>query len=145
MMNITGKSVKAIALGKMGEDSGIPAPLLEFTEGDIARITFHNKLDTETSIHWHGLLVPNNQDGVPHVTNPPIAANSTYTYEFPIKQSGTYWYHSHTGLQEQRGVYGPIVIHPKQENLQYDHEQVLVLSDWTNRNPQEIMHILKHS
>jgi FtsP/CotA-like multicopper oxidase with cupredoxin domain len=141
--NISGKNVKVIALGKTGERPTIPAPTLEFVEGDTAKVILHNNLDEETSIHWHGLIVPNNQDGVPYLTNPPIKARSTYTFNFPIKQSGTYWYHSHTSLQEQRGVYGAIVIHPLHEDLAYDIDQLVVLSDWTNRDPNQIMNRLK--
>jgi FtsP/CotA-like multicopper oxidase with cupredoxin domain len=96
------KPVRALTL-----NGGIPGPTLRFREGDTARIRVHNRLqDEETSIHWHGLLVPNIQDGVPYVTTPPIEAGTTHTFEFPLKHAGTYWYHSHTGLQEQRGVYG---------------------------------------
>jgi FtsP/CotA-like multicopper oxidase with cupredoxin domain len=91
-------------------NGGIPGPTLRFREGDIARIRVHNKMSVETSIHWHGLLVPPGMDGVPYVSFPPIKAGATFTYEFPIRQSGTYWYHSHTSLQEQSGVYGSIVI-----------------------------------
>ena len=143
IVNVTGKSVQVIALGKIGEEAGVPAPTLEFTEGDIARITFTNNIDRETSVHWHGILVPNDQDGVPGLTTPGIKPGQSYTYAFPIRQSGTYWYHSHTDLQEQEGVYGAIVIHPQTESLKYDREEVLVLNDWTNRDPKEIMRILK--
>lgn len=122
-------------------NGGIPGPTLRFEEGDIARIRVHNRLPKETtSIHWHGLLVPNAQDGVPDVTTPKIAAGTTHTFEFPLKHSGTYWYHSHTGLQEQRGVYGSIVIEPRGKKDLPD--QVLVLSDWTRENPYEVMRTL---
>ncbi len=141
-MNFTGKNVKGITLSNAGESGEIPGPTLEFTEGDNAVITIHNNLNEETSIHWHGLLVPNDQDGVPHITNKPIKGHSSYTYRFPIKQNGTYWYHSHTSLQEQKGVYGPIVIHAKNE-VKYDYDQVVLFSDWTNENPNEVMRDLK--
>ncbi len=97
-----------------------------------------------TSIHWHGILLPNRQDGVPFVNNPPIEPGQTVHFKFPIKQSGTYWFHSHSALQEQRGLYGSIVITPKEgELLATDRDRVVVLSDWTNENPNEVMQTLK--
>ncbi len=133
------KAVRALTL-----NGGIPGPTLRFREGDTARIRVHNRLkNEETSIHWHGLLVPNLQDGVPYVTTPPIEAGTTRTFEFPLKHSGTYWYHSHTGLQEQRGVYGSIVIEPKGgEPAKANRDHVVVLSDWTRENPNEVMRTL---
>lgn len=133
-----GGEVDAIAI-----NDSIPAPTLEFDEGDTARIVVKNDLDTETSIHWHGVLVPPEMDGVPLVSFPPIPAKSEFVYEFPIRQAGTYWYHSHTDLQEQRGLFGAIVIHPREERYQVDRDYVLVLSDWTNRNPNEILRLLR--
>lgn len=126
-------------------NGGIPGPTLRFREGDIARIRVHNRLAGETtSIHWHGLLVPNSQDGVPEVTTPPIQPGTTQAFEFPLRQSGTYWYHSHTGLQEQRGVYGSIVIEPRGgEPVKAGREQVVVLSDWTRESPEEVMRTLR--
>lgn len=133
-----GKPVRALTI-----NGGIPGPTLFFTEGDTARITVHNTLvDQETSIHWHGLLVPNEMDGVPYLTTPPIAPGGSRVYEFLVRQSGTYWYHSHTGLQEQRGVYGSIVIQPRTPDVEVDREHVVVLSDWTNEHPQEVMRTL---
>ena len=85
-------------------NGSIPGPVLRFTEGDFARIHVTNKMDVDTSIHWHGILVPPEMDGVPYISFPPIAPGKTFTYEFPIRQSGTYWYHSHTSLQER--IYG---------------------------------------
>jgi len=138
-MNISGKNVKAMSI-----NDTIPGPVLRFREGDTARIRIKNNMDLETSVHWHGLLLPNRQDGVPYVTNPPIEPGKTSVYEFPIKQSGTYWYHSHTSLQEQRGVYGSIVITPKDgERVSSDQDKVIVLSDWTNENPNEVLRSLK--
>lgn len=133
------KPVRALTL-----NGGIPGPTLRFREGDTARIRVHNRLkNEETSIHWHGLLLPNVQDGVPHVTTPPIQPGTTHTFEFPLKHAGTYWYHSHTGLQEQRGVYGSIVIEPKGgESAKADRDHVVVLSDWTRENPNEVMRTL---
>jgi FtsP/CotA-like multicopper oxidase with cupredoxin domain len=135
-----GKKVRGLTI-----NGTIPGPTLRFREGDTARIRVHNKLNREeTSLHWHGLLVPNNQDGVPHLTTPPIPPGHSFTYEFPLRQSGTYWFHSHTGLQEQRGVLGSIVVEPRGgEPVHADREQVLVLTDWTNEDPGEILRTLK--
>jgi FtsP/CotA-like multicopper oxidase with cupredoxin domain len=139
-VNITGKEVD-FALTVNG---GIPAPTLEFTEGDTAEIIVRNKLKFgEVSIHWHGLLLPPEEDGVPYVNTPPIFAGQERTFKFPIRQNGTYWYHSHTGLQEQKGVYGPIVIHPKKETIKADKEAVVVLSDWSDENADQIVKNLR--
>ena len=124
-------------------NGGIPGPTLEFNEGDLAIINVTNKMDEETSVHWHGLILPNFYDGVPYLTTPPIKANTTFQYRIPINQSGTYWYHSHTMLQEQKGVYGSIVIHPKEKTLDYDKDLVVVLSDWTNEKPMNVLRNLK--
>ncbi len=137
-VNFTGKEVMGMTV-----NGTIPGPTLEFTEGEQAVIHVTNKMDVETSVHWHGILLPNFQDGVPYLTTPPIKPGTTFTYEFPIKQSGTYWYHSHTMLQEQSGVFGSIVIQPKEKNLGYDKELVLMLSDWTNEKPKDVMRTLK--
>ena len=137
-VHFTGKAKQAMAI-----NNSIPAPALYFREGDTAVIHVTNQMNVESSIHWHGILLPNFQDGVPYLTTPPILSGQSLTYKFPLKQSGTYWYHSHTGLQEQRGLYGGIVIEPKQKRYQYDHNLVLVLSDWTDENPNEVMRNLK--
>jgi len=122
----------------------IPGPLLRLREGQNVRISVDNRLDEGTSIHWHGFILPFQMDGVPGVSFPGIKARSTFVYEFPIKQSGTYWYHSHSGLQEQLGHYGPVVIDPAGvDPVAYDREHVIVLSDWTFRHPHEIMTKLK--
>lgn len=125
-------------------NGGIPGPTLRFREGDTAVLRVHNHLKKEeTSIHWHGLLVPNSEDGVPYLTTPPIKPGTSRTFRFPLRHSGTYWYHSHTGLQEQRGVYGSIVVTPRGgEKVKSDQDHVLVLSDWTNENPKEVMRTL---
>lgn len=133
-----GRSVQAIAI-----NNSTPGPVLRFQKGDTARIFVKNLLDVETSVHWHGILLPNDQDGVPNLTNPPIAPGETYVYEFPITHTGTYWYHSHIGLQEQRGVYGAIIIDDLSRTPIPDTEHVLVLSDWTNENPDEVLRFLK--
>ena len=138
MVNKAGKEVKGMTV-----NGGIPGPTLEFTEGEYAVIYVKNEMSVETSIHWHGLLLPNFYDGVPYLSTPPIEPGKTLKYEFAIKQNGTYWYHSHTMLQEQSGVYGSIVIQPKEKTLEYDKEQVLVLSDWTNEKPRDVLRFLK--
>ena len=121
----------------------VPGPTLRFTVGDEAVIRVHNRMRTETSIHWHGVLLPNAQDGVPYLTTPPIAPGTTFTYRFPVKHAGTYWYHSHTGLQEQGGVYGSLVFSPAEgEPVKADRDHVVVLSDWTDENPYEVMRTL---
>jgi len=137
-MKLAGKSVKALSI-----NGGIPGPTLKFKVGDIARIKVTNKLSKETtSIHWHGLLVPNKEDGVPYLTTAPIKPGNDHVFEFELKHAGTYWYHSHTGLQEQRGVYGSIVVEALDEIIKVDHEYVLVLSDWTNEKPADVMKTL---
>jgi CopA family copper-resistance protein len=122
----------------------IPAPLIRLREGQNVRILVDNRLGEDTSIHWHGLLVPFQMDGVPGVSFPGIPARSTFTYEFPIRQSGTYWYHSHSGLQEQVGHYGPMIIDPAgAEPVAFDREHVIVLSDWSFLHPHRIFTRLK--
>jgi FtsP/CotA-like multicopper oxidase with cupredoxin domain len=133
-----GQPTKVLAL-----NGGTPGPVLRFREGDVARVTVVNRLtDETTSIHWHGLLVPNLEDGVPEVTTPLILPGQSRTFEFLIRQHGTYWYHSHTGHQKQRGVYGAIVIEPKRPRLTADHDEVVVLSDWTDETPTEVQRTL---
>ncbi len=137
ILNNRGKKRRALAI-----NGSIPAPTLFFTEGDTAIIHVHNLLRHSTSTHWHGLLLPNEQDGVPYLTTAPIKGGTTHTFRFPITHSGTYWYHSHTALQEQAGLYGSIVIQPR--NYQPSmREEVVLLSDWTNERPSEVMRSLK--
>jgi FtsP/CotA-like multicopper oxidase with cupredoxin domain len=137
-IKITDREVKAMTI-----NDSMPGPTLRFKVGDTAEIHVSNEMEVETSIHWHGILLPNFQDGVPYVTTPPIMPNTTFTYEFPIKHSGTYWYHSHTGLQEQRGVFGSIVIEPEMPLVKADIDHVVVISDWTDENPDEVLRTLK--
>lgn len=138
LVNFTGKNRKGLAI-----NGSIPAPTLYFQVGDTAVIRVHNHLQKQqTSTHWHGLLLPNEQDGVPYLTTAPIEPNTTHTFRFPITHAGTYWYHSHTMFQEQLGLYGSIVIDP-QEQKDDIKEQVLILSDWTDENPKEVMRSLK--
>jgi FtsP/CotA-like multicopper oxidase with cupredoxin domain len=140
MVNKAGKEVKGMTV-----NGTIPGPTLEFTEGEYAVIYVKNEMSEETSVHWHGLLLPNFYDGVPYLNTPPIEPGHTQKYEFPIKQSGTYWYHSHTMLQEQSGVFGSIVIKPKKQTLTYDKDLVLMLSDWTNEKPMNVLRNLKRA
>lgn len=122
----------------------IPAPLIRLREGQRFRMSVTNRLEEDTSIHWHGLLVPFAMDGVPGVSFPGIRPGETFVYDFPIRQSGTYWYHSHSGLQEQQGHYGPIVIDPADADpVPYDREHVIVLSDWSFLHPHQIITRLK--
>ncbi len=136
-------TLAGVTTNGMTINGGIPGPTLEFNEGDLAIINVTNKMDEETSVHWHGLILPNFYDGVPYLTTPPIKPNTTFQYKIPINQSGTYWYHSHTMLQEQKGVYGSIVIKPKEKTLDYDKDLVVVLSDWTNEKPINVLRNLK--
>jgi FtsP/CotA-like multicopper oxidase with cupredoxin domain len=133
-----GKPVQVLTI-----NGGTPGPVLRFREGDVARITVTNGLaDDTTSLHWHGLLVPNLEDGVPGVTTPIIAPGKSRTFEFLVRQHGTYWYHSHTGHQLQRGVRGSIVIEPKTPTIRADHDQVVMIGDWTNEHPEEVQRTL---
>jgi FtsP/CotA-like multicopper oxidase with cupredoxin domain len=142
-VNMSGKKQVDFSLTVNG---GIPAPTLEFTEGDDAEIVVRNELansNEDVSIHWHGILLPPLEDGVPFVNTPPIYPGKSRTFKFPIRQSGTYWYHSHTMLQEQKGVFGAIVIHPKKESISADKEAVVLLSDWSDENADQIIRNLK--
>jgi CopA family copper-resistance protein len=122
----------------------IPAPLIRLRQGQNVRLVVENHLNEDTSIHWHGLIVPFQMDGVPGVSFPGIKPHSTFTYEFPLKQAGTYWYHSHSGLQEQVGHYGPLIIDPAgPDPIASDREHVLVLSDWSFLHPHQILTRLK--
>src|SRR5262245_46950472 len=117
----------------------IPGPEIRLKEGDLFRVLVENRLtDSPTSIHWHGLLDPAAMDGVPDISNAPIAPGRMYVYEYPIRQSGTYWYHSHVGLQEQQGCYGAFIIEPAHEPLRTEHDAVILLGDWLHRNPDEV-------
>lgn len=145
LVNFTGKLKRAIAV-----NGQIPMPALSFTEGDTAEIHVHNQLSEETSLHWHGLFVPNREDGVPYLTQMPIQPHSSYTYRFPIIQHGTHWYHSHTGLQEQIGMYGMLILNKRREdNLNRPGIDDLptvpvILSEWTDMKP-ETVHRLLHN
>lgn len=130
-VRFSGKSKRAIAV-----NGSIPMPTLTFTEGDIAEIVVHNHLNEDTSLHWHGLILPNQFDGVPYLTQMPIKPHTTHVYRFPLVQHGTHWYHSHSGLQEQIGMYGAFIIHKRNEgNLP---TLPVVISEWTDMNPKEV-------
>ncbi len=138
-INVTGRERPALAI-----NGQIPGPVLRFKEGEDVTINVTNRLAVDTSIHWHGLLLPYTQDGVPGISFPGIKPGETFTYRFTVKQSGTYWYHSHSGLQEQAGVYGPIVIEPNgREPFKVDREYVVMLSDWTDEKPEAVLSNLK--
>ena len=125
-------------------NGSLPAPLLRWREGDTVTLRVTNRLDEDTSIHWHGILLPFEMDGVPGVTFPGIRPGETFTYRFPVRQAGTYWYHSHSGLQEPLGHYGPLIIDPAQpEPAPFDREHVLVLSDWAFVHPHRLFDQLK--
>jgi FtsP/CotA-like multicopper oxidase with cupredoxin domain len=113
-----------------GYNGGVPGPEIRVSEGDTLRVNVLNRLPADTTIHWHGLPVPNAMDGVPHITQPPIESRKEFTYEFVVPTAGTYVYHSHVGLQLDRGLYGPLIVEPKKEELDYDREYILLLDDW---------------
>jgi CopA family copper-resistance protein len=139
-VNYSGRPARAVTV-----NGGVPGPVLRFREGDRARIHVHNRLRVPTSIHWHGVLVPPGMDGVPYISFPPIAPATNFTYEFPIRQAGTYWYHSHSELQEQKGLYGAIVIEPSHghQRVRADRDYPVVLSDWTDEDPHAVQRELK--
>lgn len=137
--DVNGRAGHAIAV-----NGTIPAPLIRLREGDHVRLSVTNHLDEDTSIHWHGLIVPFEMDGVPGISFPGIKAHETFVYEFTLKQAGTYWYHSHSGLQEQVGHYGPLIIDPAgTDPIAYDREHVIVLSDWSFMHPHKLFSRLK--
>jgi FtsP/CotA-like multicopper oxidase with cupredoxin domain len=125
-------------------NGGVPGPLLRWREGDTVTLRVRNRLKDSTSIHWHGILLPANMDGVPGLSFHGIEPGGVYVYQFKVRQNGTYWYHSHSGLQEQAGVYGPLVIDAKDpEPFHYDRDYVVMLSDWSDEDPTRLMKTLK--
>ncbi|MCB0324762.1 MAG: copper resistance system multicopper oxidase [Bdellovibrionales bacterium] len=139
LLPIDGKEGSAITV-----NGTLPAPLLRWREGEEVTLRVTNNLEEDTSIHWHGILLPFQMDGVPGVTFPGIRPGETFTYHFPVRQSGTYWYHSHSGLQEQLGHYGPLIIDPKgTDPIDCDREYVVVFSDWTFTDPYRLFAQLK--
>ena len=146
MVNYAGREKPAIAV-----NGQIPMPTLSFTEGDTAEIYVHNHLKESTSLHWHGVFLPNKEDGVPYLTQMPIAPGKTHVYRFPIIQSGTHWYHSHSGLQEQIGMYGSFIMHKRKNDPAFREgiddlpEIPLMLSEWTNYDPDNINRMLHYA
>lgn len=140
------KDKRAIAV-----NGQIPMPTLEFTEGDTAEIVVHNQLKENTSLHWHGVFLPNKEDGVPYLTQKPIEPGETYTYRFPIIQNGTHWYHSHSGLQEQIGMYGNFIMHKRTTDKTYrkgiDNLPAIpiILSEWTDLKPENVERMLHNA
>lgn len=146
IVNFTGKQKRAIAV-----NGQIPMPTLTFTEGDTAEIHVHNRLKESTSLHWHGLYLPNKEDGVPYLTQMPIEPNTKHIYRFPIIQNGTHWYHSHSGLQEQIGMYGSMVLLKREDDPNFrngidDLPTVpIILSEWTDLNPNNVHRMLHNA
>ncbi|PNA95303.1 copper oxidase [Pseudomonas sp. FW305-130] len=138
-VNITGRPRTALTL-----NNSLPGPLLRWREGDTVTLRVRNRLAQDTSIHWHGIILPANMDGVPGLSFAGIEPGGDYLYQFTLRQSGTYWYHSHSGLQEQAGVYGAIVIEPREpEPHRYQRDHVLLFSDWSDQAPEKLMATLK--
>jgi len=138
-VNFTGRPSVATTI-----NGSVPGPILRWREGDDVTISVTNRLKEQTSIHWHGIRTPSDMDGVPGLSFPGIAAGETFVYRFPVRQRGTYWCHSHSGFQEQTGHYAPIIIDPKGEDpIKYDREYVVMLSDWTDQNPETVFSNLK--
>ncbi|HFQ8051497.1 TPA: copper resistance system multicopper oxidase [Pseudomonas putida] len=138
-VNITGRPRTALTI-----NNSLPGPLLRWREGDTVTLRVRNRLAQDTSIHWHGIILPANMDGVPGLSFAGIEPGGDYRYQFTLRQSGTYWYHSHSGLQEQAGVYGAIVIEPHEpEAHRYQRDHVLLFSDWSDQAPEQLMATLK--
>lgn len=139
-VNFTGQERRAITV-----NGSLPAPVLRFKEGDELTFNVRNTLSEDTSIHWHGFILPAAMDGVPGFSFHGIHPGETFSYKFPIRQSGTYWYHSHSAMQEARGLYGAIIVEPREsEPFQYDRDHVILLSDWSDEAPQRILAKLKN-
>ena len=137
--NVTGRA--RIATGVNGS---VPGPILRWREGDTVTVNVTNRLNETSSIHWHGIFLPSEMDGVPGLSFHGIAPGETFTYRFPVKQSGTYWYHSHSGMQEQTGMYGALLITPRErEPYAYDRDYVILLSDWTDEDPMTLVSNIK--
>lgn len=138
-VNFTGRWRTAITV-----NGSLPAPVLRFREGDTLTLRVRNTLEEDTSIHWHGFILPANMDGVPGLSFHGIHPGETFTYTFPLQQSGTYWYHSHSAMQEARGLYGAIIVEPREpEPFHYDREHVILLSDWSDTDPHRILSNLR--
>ncbi|QYJ24396.1 copper resistance system multicopper oxidase [Achromobacter sp. ES-001] len=138
-VNFTGASRSATTV-----NGQLPAPLLRWREGDTVTLHVTNRLREQTSIHWHGILLPSDMDGVPGLSFGGIDPGQTFTYRFPVRQSGTYWYHSHSGFQEQTGLYGAIVIDPHHPPaIAADRDYTVLLSDWTDEDPMRVFNKLR--
>jgi CopA family copper-resistance protein len=138
-VNMTGREKIATTV-----NGSLPAPILRWKEGDTVTLRVKNNLSHDSSIHWHGMILPTGMDGVPGLSFAGIKPGETFTYSFDVNQSGTYWYHSHSGFQEQSGVYGAIVIDPKEADpVAYDRDHVVILSDWTDEVPEKVYAKLK--
>jgi len=138
-VNFTGKNRFATAV-----NGSVPGPILRWKEGETVTLDVTNNLEESSSIHWHGIILPTEMDGVPGISFDGIAPGQTFRYRFPVQQSGTFWYHSHSGFQEQTGHYGSIIIDPiSPEPFSYDREYVIMLSDWSDEDPQDIYTKLK--
>lgn len=138
-VTITGAKRTALTI-----NGSLPGPLLRWREGDTVTLRVRNQLDEATSIHWHGIILPATMDGVPGLSFSGIAPDGLYEYRFKVQQHGTYWYHSHSGFQEQRGVYGPLIIEPREpEAFAYDRDYVVMLTDWSDEKPEHILSTLK--
>ena len=125
-------------------NGSLPAPTLRWREGDTVTLRVTNRLAVDTSIHWHGILLPYRMDGVPGISFRGIAPGETFVYRFEVRQAGTYWYHAHSGMQEQTGLYGAIIIDPAGgERMHADRDHVVLLSDWTDEDPMRVLHKLK--
>ena len=146
IVNFTGKSKRAISV-----NGRIPMPTLTFTQGDTAEIHVHNELKESTSLHWHGLILPNKEDGVPYLTQMPIEPRTTHVYRFPIVQNGTHWYHSHSGLQEQIGMYGSMILNKRNDDPTFrkgiDDLPTLpvIISEWTDYDPNNVHRMLHNA
>ena len=146
LVNFTGKTKRAIAV-----NGQIPMPTLTFTQGDTAEIHVYNELKEATSLHWHGLILPNKEDGVPYLTQMPIEPNTTHVYRFPIVQNGTHWYHSHSGLQEQIGMYGSMILNKRSDDTTFrkgidDLPTIpVIISEWTDYNPNNVHRMLHNA
>ncbi|WP_318640159.1 multicopper oxidase domain-containing protein [Flavobacterium ardleyense] len=146
LVNFSGKEKRGIAV-----NGQIPMPTLTFTEGDIAEIVVHNKSKESTSLHWHGIYLPNKEDGVPHLTQMPIMPGESFTYKFPVIQNGTHWYHSHSGFQEQIGMYGSLIMLKRKDDSTFrqgidDLPSVpIILSEWTDIKPENVQRMLRNA
>ncbi|WP_395092656.1 multicopper oxidase domain-containing protein [Vaginella massiliensis] len=146
LVNYAGKEKRAIAV-----NGQIPMPTLTFTEGDTAEIVVHNQLKESTSLHWHGVYLPNQEDGVPLLTQMPIEPNTTHVYRFPVIQNGTHWYHSHSGYQEQIGMYGSLIFNKKENDVSFrkgidDLPTIpVIISEWTDYKPENIQRMLSNA